>query len=116
MCSLEIAAVVGDSPGRAGGEMLAPDDDAVAGLARGDRDRCRPAVVVVDEVDAGVMRGDVRIAQDDGVVEGAADRYRPALDPPRLAHQAVAVDRLDQRQRRLERGYGCGLTHRKASR
>ena len=44
------------------------------------------------------MRGHVRVGQDDVVVEGAADRDRPVLDAPGLAHQAVAIDRLEQRR------------------
>ena len=49
------------------------------------------------QVDGGVMRRDVRLGQHDVVVEGAADRHRPALDAPGLAHHAVAVERLEQR-------------------
>jgi hypothetical protein len=44
------------------------------------------------------VRGDVRIAEDDLVVERAADRHRPVLDAPRLSDQAVAVDHLEQRR------------------
>jgi len=46
-----------------------------------------------------VVRGDVRVAEDDGVVEGAADRDRPLLDAPGLADEAVAVDDLEQPER-----------------
>ena len=57
------------------------------------------APVAGDEIERRVMRGDVRIAEHDRVVEGAADRHRPALDAPGLAHEAVAVEALEQRQR-----------------
>jgi hypothetical protein len=49
------------------------------------------------QLDGGVMRRDVRLGQHHVVVEGAADRHRPALDAPGLAHHAVAVERLEQR-------------------
>ena len=50
-----------------------------------------------------VPGGDMRVAEDDRVVERAPDRDRPAFDPPRLAHEAVAVDDLKQRRRRRHR-------------
>jgi hypothetical protein len=96
---LEVAAVVGELLRRAAGDTLAADDEAVLRLARGDDDRPGRAVGAGDDVDRRVVRGDVRIAQDDGVVERAADRDRPVVDPPRLTHQAVAVDHLQQCRR-----------------
>ena len=97
---IEVAAAVGDRGAAAAGDALAADADAVLRLAGADDDLRRRAVDAVDEVERRVVGGDVRVAEDDGVVEGAADRDRPVLDAPRLADQAVAVDHLEQRQRR----------------
>ena len=74
-------------------EEVSSERHAVDGVA----DMQREAVSAGLETE--VMGGDVRIGQHHVVVERAADAHRPGADRPRLAHMAVAVDDLEQRER-----------------
>ena len=96
---VEVAPGVGEGLRGAAGDALAADAEAVLRRARADDQRRGGAAIRRrHEIDRRVLRGDVRIGQHDVVVEGAADRHRPALDAPGLPHHAVAVERLEQRR------------------
>ena len=96
---LDVAAAIGDLPLAAAVDPLAAERDAVLRRAGADDEHRRHAFRAGDEIERRVVRGDVRIAEHDLVVERAADRHRPVLDAPRLAHEAVAVERLEQGRR-----------------